>query len=93
MTSFTRKLYAKDPTAAEAFAEAQRWENRHTYGKTPTLVQFDPGFKKLNTSFGKRETPPATKSDCPLGQSFCRDNGLMAYNCSLCKTERDLPQR
>jgi hypothetical protein len=85
MTSFTRKLYAADPVAAEEFHKAQQFEHRLAYGKHVTLAQFDSGFRKLNTSFGKRETPPTKRSNCPLNQRFCEDNGLLAHNCTLCR--------
>lgn len=85
MTSFTRKLYAADPKAAEDFARAQQFEHRIVYGKHPTLAQFDSAFRKPTTSFGKRVVPPTKRSNCPLNQTFCEDNGLLAHNCTLCR--------
>lgn len=54
MTSFTRKLYNKDPAAAEAFRKAQDFERQMQYGKAVTLAQFTPSSHGLVPAFGKR---------------------------------------
>lgn len=51
MTSFTRKLYSRDPAAAEAFHRQQQFEHRITYGKHTQLA-----------GFGLRQTPPPLPS-------------------------------
>jgi hypothetical protein len=57
MTSYTRKLYARDPAAAEAFNRQQQFEHRITYGKHTQLVGF--GFKDgLDASGRLRITDP-----------------------------------
>ena len=58
MTSFTRKLYNRDPAAAQAFARAQQFEHRLVYGKNVTLAQFTPAREGTSQPFGKRTTPP-----------------------------------
>jgi hypothetical protein len=40
MTSFTRKLYALDPAAAEHFQRSQQFETRLKCGKHTTLATF-----------------------------------------------------
>ena len=63
MTSFSRKLYNRDPGAAEAFHRAQQFDHRIVYGKSTTLACFmhmaEPGegleYRKV---FGQRATPP-----------------------------------
>lgn len=40
MTSFTKALYRRDPKAAEEFYRQQQFEQRHTYGRVPTLPEF-----------------------------------------------------
>ena len=68
MTSYTRKLYRRDPAAAEAFRAAQQFDNKLVYGKAVTLACF--GLRhhempsraapepKPSVAFGKRVAPP-----------------------------------
>lgn len=66
MTSFTRKLYARDPAAAEAFSTQCRFEAaqkkarvevlRLQYGKAVTLACFSPSAHGLR---------PAPQQECP----------------------------
>lgn len=65
MTSFTRKLYAKDPAAAEAFRQAQSFDARLEYGKAVTLACFTPRQHGLVPAFGKR---------VPAGSIACATN-------------------
>lgn len=74
MTSFTKALYRRDPKAAEAFYRNQQFEERHTYGRVPTLPQFTLAFHTRQAAvspyrqatFGKRRGTPelACKSNC-----------------------------
>lgn len=74
MTSYTRKLYARDPAAAAAFEQAQRFENKLVYGKAVTLAQFTLVPIK---PFGKRHG---------ASQQACVDNcgsPACAHGCTL----------
>lgn len=59
MTSFTRKLYSRDPAAAEQFGRQQAFEHRMSYGKSVTLACFTPAFHAVDVAFGKRTVAPA----------------------------------
>lgn len=62
MTSYTRKLYNRDPAAARAFEKAQSFENKLVYGKAVTLAQF--ALVPLpKAAFGKR-TPLVGNTAC-----------------------------
>lgn len=65
MTSFTRKLYARDPAAAEAFRAASEFETKLQYGKAVTLAGFAPSAHGPVPSFGKR---------LPSGSHGCEQN-------------------
>lgn len=65
MTSFTRKLYATDPAAAEAFRRAHEFERQMVYGKAVTLACFTPSHNGLVPAFGKR---------LPSGSQGCERN-------------------
>lgn len=58
MTSFTRKLYNRDPKAAEQFHQQQSFEHRMSYGKYVTLACFTPAHHAVDVMFGKRQSPP-----------------------------------
>lgn len=59
MTSFSRKLYNRDPAAAEAFHQSQQFDHRIVYGKQTTLACFmNVAAPVAATSFGKRLMPP-----------------------------------
>lgn len=58
MTSFTRKLFHKDPAAAVAI-------HRLTYGKNVELACFTPSSHGMVPAFGKR---------LPSGQKACDTN-------------------
>lgn len=83
MTSFTRKLYNRDPAAAEAFASQVKLHELLascgaqtapvlTYGKHTTLRQFDSAFHSLPKTFGRR-TNMARRRACsePCGHPAC----------------------
>lgn len=79
MTSFTRKLFNRDPAAVMAFWTDSKAER----DRTP----FERGFQRPVTVpviFGKRATRPA-HLPCPFQQSFCMRNGLSALECPICK--------
>ena len=71
MTSFTRKLYNKDP-AAEHFQRSQQFETRIRYGKHSTLAQFVIGrrvakrLKACAASCGRAEC----RMGCTLSGQF-----------------------
>lgn len=83
MTSFTKALYRRDPAAAEAFYDNQKFETRHTYGRHPTLPQFTLAFQTSQGSvaapqgrrmhFGLRSQPPTDRKACsePCGHPAC----------------------
>lgn len=63
MTSYTKKLYNRDPAAAMAFYRAQEFEHQATFGKrTPSLTQ----------------TACATLCSHPACKHGCTDAGLKA---------------
>lgn len=65
MTSYTKALYRRDPAAAEAFHEHQKFEHKIVHGKTPTMLMFTPAHHGLVPAFGKR---------LPNGQKACASN-------------------
>lgn len=72
MTSFTKKLFQRDPAAAEAFHRAQQFEHRLAYGKNVSLACFTPAHHQVAATFGRREQPPVLPAyECwsPLGKS------------------------
>jgi hypothetical protein len=73
MTSYTRKLYASDPAAAEAFRKAQDFDQRLTYGKAVTLACFTPSSHGLMPVYGQR-VPVAVKIGCTsnCGHTACQ---------------------
>lgn len=83
MTSFTRKLYNRDPAAAEAFRKAQDFDHRIVYGRHPTLACFT-HTPTPKVEFGKREpdmkryacdrlcSHPACAKGCSLVQLLSR---------------------
>jgi hypothetical protein len=84
MTSFTRKLYNRDPAAALAFQRAHEFERQLVYGKAPTLACFTPSSNGLRPAFGKRAVKPR-HVPCPHQQTFCVRNGLSQHDCPICK--------
>ena len=58
MTSFTRKLYNRDPKAAEHFRQQQSFERQFSYGKNVTLACFTPAHHAVDVMFGKRLVTP-----------------------------------
>lgn len=77
MTSFTRKLFNRDPAAAAAFEQSQRFDHRLVYGKHVTLAGFTMASRPVMASFGKRAASgkqaclqrcghPACKAGCTL---------------------------
>lgn len=62
MTSFTRKLFNRDPAAAEAYQRHSEFERAREielrYGKNVTLAQFTPAHHKIERTFGKRKAMP-----------------------------------
>jgi hypothetical protein len=73
MTSFTRKLYNRDPAAARAFEKAQAFERQLVYGRTPTLACFTPSHNGLHPSFGKRMLQPQSACASSCGHPACKD--------------------
>lgn len=93
MTSYTKKLYARDPKAADAFHQAQQFEHRLTYGKHVTLACFTAashnlpakGFTRPDVGqapFGKRETPPSAAHACKqvCGHPACSQGCVLWVN-------------
>jgi hypothetical protein len=77
MTSFTRKLYNRDPAAAEAFRSAASIETKMHYGKAVTLACFTPSAHGLVPAFGKR---------LPSGHTGCARNcrhPACSHGCTL----------
>lgn len=58
MTSFTRKLFQRDPAAADAFYRAQQFETKTVYGRHNTLACFTPAHHQVEPVFGRRQKPP-----------------------------------
>lgn len=83
MTSYTKKLYNRDPAAAEAFHKAQGFEHRLQYGKHTQLAQFGLSHDVAIATFGIR-TPSLTGTACdklcghPACKQGCTDAGLKA---------------
>lgn len=75
MTSFTKALYRRDPAAAEAFHEQQKFEHRIKYGRTPTLVQFTAAFHAVQPVFGRRGPSLPSQHACAAscGHPACKD--------------------
>jgi hypothetical protein len=71
MTSFSRKLYNRDPAAAAAFYKAQQFERQIVYGKTPTLACFTPSHNGLRPVFGKRHLAPHQVCAASCGHPAC----------------------
>jgi hypothetical protein len=64
MTSFTRKLYNRDPAAAKAFHRQASFEHKVVYGRTPTLACFTPAHYDVQPTFGKRHPPASAQHAC-----------------------------
>jgi hypothetical protein len=64
MTSFTRKLYNRDPAAATAYYRQSTFEQKLVYGKVPTLACFTPAWHQQPVSFGKRQPPASAQHAC-----------------------------
>lgn len=79
MTSYTRKLYNRDPAAAEDFARQTSFETRLTYGKHATLACF--GLRKPEVSHVSGEpigTACASFCGHPACQYGCTNVGQAA---------------
>lgn len=82
MTSYTRKLYNRDPAAAEAFSRQTKLHDLLCYGKTPTLQQFDPAFHDLPRPFGKRQIRPVVNGRTTACEEDC-GHPACAHGCTL----------
>lgn len=87
MTSFTRKLYSKDPAAARAAEDFMRQSKAERaqdvtlrYGKTPTLACFHSDRALIERSFGKRQFPPMPNKACAAlcGHPACTQGCTLA---------------
>jgi hypothetical protein len=83
MTSYTKKLYVRNPQAAKLVAQSQRFEHRLVYGKTTQLAQFTPAWNAVAKSFGKRISPPTAAHACRelCGHPACK------HGCVLFRTQ------
>lgn len=67
MTSFSKKLYNRDPQAAEEFYKNQQFDQRVVYGRHPTLAGFTLAHHEKPRVFGKRQSPPSAQHACDQG--------------------------
>lgn len=74
MTSFTKALYRRDPKAAEEFYRQQQFEQRHTYGRVPTLPQFTLGFHTQQAAVSPYRKRDFGKRLPTLGTAACSGN-------------------
>ena len=83
MTSYTKKLYERDPDAAEAFHRQDRFEKAQSealrYGRVPTLACFHSDRAKP-VPFGKRSVPPVPHKACSslCGHPSCSNGCTLA---------------
>lgn len=86
MTSYTRKLYSRDPGAARAaedFARQSKLERAQDatlrYGKVPTLACFHSDRALYQRAFGRRSSPVPHKACAALcGHPACSSGCTLA---------------
>lgn len=69
MTSYTKKLYNRDPAAALAFYHQDRFEQARALAdaeRNGREVVFQPWTDQpRSVTFGKRQSPPTARHACP----------------------------
>ena len=90
MTSWTRKLYNRDPAAAERFFEQQRFMPRFERSTYPSVndrlyggvAAFTPATKRTAVPFGKRQRSPSAGVACDqnCGHPACSQGCVLWQN-------------